>query len=176
MATVSWTGSILSCSTPMLNGTLMICGWSPLTRVLPGMLQALNQFPKRFVERCGHTGFLTPLRDSTIHEVNFRLALGEHILQHAGAMFARSVGALLHELPRIAVQFDSELFCDGFAFRDEVIEELARGRETRGGAVMKKSQGAHRISGSVENELSPLRASCVRESHGIHSRAGKQAG
>src|SRR5215467_13459308 len=162
MATVSWTGSMLSCSTPMLNGTLMIRGWSPLIGILPGMLQALNQFPKRFVERGGHAGFLTPFRDSAVHEIHFRLALGEHILQHAGAMFARSVGTSLHELARIAVQFDSELFCDGFAFRDEVIEELAGGKETRGGAVMEESQGAHGTGGSVENELSPLRTARVR--------------
>src|SRR5262245_6556857 len=123
MATVSWTGSMLSCSTPMLSGTLMICGCSPLPGVLPGMLQALNQFPKRFVQRGGHAGFLAPFRNSAVHEIHFRLALGEHILQHASAMFARSVGTLLHELSGIAVQFDSEFFRDGLAFCDEVIEE-----------------------------------------------------
>ena len=74
--------------------------------------------------------------DGAIHEIDFGLALGENILQHGGTMFAGSVGSFLHQRARIAVQFDAESFGDGFAFGDQIVEQLAGGREASGRAVM----------------------------------------
>src|SRR5919108_1821177 len=123
-ATVSRTGSMLSWRTPMLKGMSMKFGirasrraafgsWladrgeprlyrNVLIGIFPGVLQAFDQFPQRFVQRCGDSDFVAPLYDRAIHKVDLGLALREHILQHAGTVLTRSVGALLHQLARIA--------------------------------------------------------------------------
>ncbi len=60
-------------------------------------------------------------------------------------MFAGSVGAFVNESTRIAVQSDAESFGDGLAFGDQVVEELAGGREASGGAVVEESESADGI-------------------------------
>src|ERR1700689_5334613 len=76
IATVSCTGSMLSCSTPMLNGidimlVFRYATWSryarPLTprssspRIAPRMFQPLDQFPEGFIQRRRHSGLIAPL-------------------------------------------------------------------------------------------------------------------
>ena len=90
------------------------------------MFQPFDQFPQRLVQRSRHAYFFTPMHNRSVHEINFRLPLGEHILQHARPMLAGSVRALLHKLSRIAMQFDSQLLRDRLPFRDEVVEEVLR--------------------------------------------------
>src|SRR5262250_2543997 len=81
MATVSRTGSMLNCRTPMLNGIVMVVRWSPRcivkaddsVRVGPGVLEALDEFPHCAIERRGHTGLLAPFHDRAVHEIDFGL-------------------------------------------------------------------------------------------------------
>src|SRR6266481_325934 len=175
IAAVSCTGSILSCNTPMLNGTVIRARCTPLVRVLPGMFETLDQSPQRLVEGSGHSDFVAPLCDGAIHKINFRLALGENVLEHAGAMFSGRVRAFLDELPGIAVQFDAEPASHGFAFGNQVIKELAGRAESRGCAVMQQRQGPNRICGCVENKFGPLCATGILERNRIHPRAGEKA-
>ena len=109
----------------------------------------------------GTSGLLAPLHDRAIHEIDFGLALGENILQHAGAVFAGSVGAFLHQLAGIAMQFDPKSLGDGFAFGDQIVEKLAGRSEARGGPMMQQRQRANRIGGGVKDELGPLRSTSV---------------
>jgi hypothetical protein len=67
-------------------------------------------------------GFLAPLHDCAVHEINFSLALGEHVLQHRGAVLAGGIRSFLHQGPRIAVQFDTECLGDGLAFGNQIVE------------------------------------------------------
>ena len=73
------------------------------------MLQAFHQCPQRLVQWSWDTHLFAPLHDGPIDKVHFGFASCENILQHAGAMLAGSSGSFLYELPRIAVQFDSQL-------------------------------------------------------------------
>ena len=72
------------------------------------MLETFDQFPHHFVQGGRNSDFLTPFHDGAIHEINFSLTLGQDVLQHAGAVFAGSIGALLHQLSRIAMERDSQ--------------------------------------------------------------------
>src|ERR1700726_4877115 len=84
IATVSRTGSMLSCSTPMLNGidiSQLLAPWLSMSvGIFPRVFQAFDQFPQRLIQRSWHVHFFTPMHDRSIHEINFGLALGEHIL------------------------------------------------------------------------------------------------
>ena len=77
------------------------------------MFQAFHQFPHRLVQRRGHTGLFSPLHDGAVHEIHFRLAPGQHILQHAGPVRAGRVSAFLHQLPGIAEKLDTQLLGHG---------------------------------------------------------------
>src|SRR6266853_3213083 len=109
MATVSCTGSMLSCSTPILKGTVTGVGLLVVVKsngsggVGPGVLQSLDELPECSVEGCGHADLVAPAHDGSIHEVDLGLAFGKNILQHAGRMLARRQGSFLHQLPWIAV-------------------------------------------------------------------------
>src|SRR5215471_6216448 len=109
------------------------------------MFEAFNELPQSFIERCRYACLVTSFRDGAVHEVHFRLPLGEHILQHAGAMLARGACSLLHQSARIAVKLDAERFCDGFAFVDEIVEELPGGSEARCGTMMQQRERSNRI-------------------------------
>jgi len=93
--------------------------------------------PERTVQGGGDADFLAPLSDGAVHEIDFCLTLCQNVLQHAGAVFARGVGAFLNELSWIPVKFDSQLCGDSFALVDQIIEQLTRGSEARGGAMVK---------------------------------------
>src|SRR5258708_1203539 len=176
IAAVSRTGSILSCNTPMLNGTVIPARCTPLVRVLPGMFETFDQSPQRLVERSGHSDSVPPLCDGAIHEINFRQALGENVLEHAGAMFSGRVRAFLDELPGIPVQFDAKPPSHAFAFANQVIKELAGWAESGGCAVMQQRQGPNRICGCVENKFGPLRATSILERNRIHPCASEKTG
>ena len=104
------------------------------------------------------------------------MALGEHVLQHAGVVLAGSVGALFDERARIAMKLDAEGFCDGFALGDEGVEKCARGRQAGGSAVVQQSERANGIGGGVEDELGPLRAARVSERDDMHAAAIEESG
>src|SRR6266481_4269021 len=174
MRTVSCSGSMLSCNTPILKGILIVsislrsrfvraAARGFLGGIAPGILQAFYQLPQRTVERRGHAQFFAAVDDGAIHEIDFGLALGENVLQHAGFVLAGSVGAFLHEGAGIAVELDAERFGDRLAFGDERVEKSAGGRESSGRTVMEKSESADGIGGGVENEFGPLGAASVLE-------------
>jgi len=102
------------------------------------MFQTLDEFTESLVQGSWHADFFAPLHDRTVHEINFRLALGEDILQHAGAMLARGIGALLYQLSRIPMQFDAKLLRYRLALGDHVLEQLSRRRKSRSGSVMQQ--------------------------------------
>src|SRR5467141_3978574 len=172
MRMVSSSGSMLSCNTPILKGIPIVsislrsrfaraAARGFLGGIAPGMLQTLYQLPERAIERRGDPEFFAAVSNGTIHEIHFGLALGENVLQHAGFVLARSVGALLHEGAGIAVELDAERFGDRFSFGDERVEERASGRESTGCPVVEQGESADGIGGGVEDELGPLRAAGV---------------
>src|ERR1700730_11618418 len=121
IATVSRTGSMLSCSTPMLNGIdiVLILRFATclsrarlifrtLPRIAPRVFQPLDQFPKSLIQRRRNTSLLSPLHDRAIHEINFRLALRQNILQHACPMLSRRVRSFLYKCARISVQLNTK--------------------------------------------------------------------
>src|SRR5215472_9141512 len=116
MRTVWSIGSMLSCRTPILRGgirTLRVVVSGSSTKrwglgLSPGMLQALYQRPHCLVKRRWHACFLSVFHDRAIHEINLRLSPRQHILQHAGAVFAWSIGAFPHQRTRIVIQADAE--------------------------------------------------------------------
>ena len=118
----------------------------------------------------------TPLDNRSVHEIDFRLPLGEHILQHARAMLAGSVRALLHQLSRIAVQFDSQLLRNRLAFRDQVVEKMPGRLKARRRAVMQQRERTYGIRGRIEDQLGPLRAASVFQGYCVHSRTRHQPG
>src|SRR5882724_4928030 len=93
MATVSCTGSMLSCRTPILNGMVMkvdsysvrqLPAQPPVFEIqfsvirasvgiLPRMLKAFDQLPHRFVQRGRNSGLLSPLHNRAVHEIHFGL-------------------------------------------------------------------------------------------------------
>src|ERR1700724_816599 len=81
--TVSGTGSMLSWRTPMLNGigisSVLVLSSQFSVRLSPGVLQALDQLPYRFVQRCRNTGLLSPFHNRAVHEIHFGLAFGEDV-------------------------------------------------------------------------------------------------
>ena len=138
------------------------------------MLEAFDQGPHRFVERRGDIMFFSPLHNRAVHEIHFGLPFSEHVLQHAGVVFAGSVRAFLHQGAGIPVELDAHGFCDGFAFGNHRVEKFAGGGEASCGAVMKKSESANWICGSVEDEFSPLSAARVIESDDVEAGAIEQ--
>src|SRR2546428_13714682 len=74
------------------------------------------------------------------------------------------------------MQFDAELASYGFAFGNQVIEELAGRAESCGCAVMQQGQRANWIRGRVENELGPLCATGILQRNRIHSCASEKTG
>jgi hypothetical protein len=72
------------------------------------MFETFDKFPQRPIQRSWHAHFFTPMHDRSIHEIHFRLPLGEDVLEHAGTVLAGSVCALLYKLTRIAMQFNSQ--------------------------------------------------------------------
>src|SRR5258707_3029495 len=151
MATVSCTGSMLSCSTPILKGTvtgvglLVVVKSNGSGRVGPGVLQSLDELPECSVEGRGYADLVAPAHDGSIHEVDLGLALGKNILQHAGRMLARRQGSFLHQLPWIAVQLDAERFGHLLPFRHQVVKQFSGRSEARRAAVMKQGQCSARI-------------------------------
>src|SRR6266436_5864708 len=127
------------------------------------MLESFHQLPEGAIERRRHAHFFAPLGDGAIHEINFSLALGKNVLQHAGFVFARSVRAFLHERAGITVKFNAEGFGDGFSFRNERVKERSGRSESRSGAVMQQGKRANRIRRGVEDEFCPLRAARVAQ-------------
>src|SRR5258708_11810834 len=105
------------------------------------MLEPVRQLPERSVQGGGDADFLAPLSDGAVHEIDFCLALSQNVLQHAGAVLAGGVGAFLNELSWIPMKFDSHLCGNSFALVDQIIEQLTRRSEARGGAM-----GKHRTA------------------------------
>src|SRR5258706_15666199 len=101
------------------------------------MLEPLRQLPERSVQGGGDADFLAPLSDGAVHEIDFCLALSQNVLQHAGAVLAGGVGAFLNELSWIPMKFDSHLCATSFSPVDQIIEQLTRGSEALGGAMVK---------------------------------------
>src|SRR5271165_2546401 len=92
-------------------------------RILPRVFQPFNQFPQRFVQRSWNTCLFAPVHNRSIHKVDLGLPLGKYVLQHAGTVLAGRVGALLHELPGVAVQFDSQGLRDRHTYREAVVKK-----------------------------------------------------
>src|SRR6202795_891675 len=132
-----------------------------LSGIAPGMLQTFDKLPQRAIERSGHAELLATVSDRAVHKVHLSLALGKNVLQHAGFVLAGRVRAFLHERTGIAVELDAERFRDGFAFRDERVEQCTRLRKASGGAVMEQRERTDRIGRSVEDEFGPLCATRI---------------
>ncbi len=86
------------------------------------MLKALDQRPYRFVQGRCHADCFALLHDRAVHEIDFGLAPGKDILQHAGAVLARRVRTFLHQGSRVAMQFYPELPGHGLAFGDQIVK------------------------------------------------------
>src|SRR4029077_15468830 len=125
------------------------------------MLQTFYQLPERTIKRRGHAEFFATLGDGAIHEINLGLALGENVLQHAGLVLAGSVCAFLDEGARIAMELNAERLGNRFSFGDQRVKKRTGGRESSGGAVVKKRERADGIGRGVEDEFGPLRAASV---------------
>ena len=134
------------------------------------MFESFCELPERTIERSRDAHFFTPIGNCAVHKIHFGLALGKNVLEHAGFVFAGSVGAFLHERARIAVKLNAKSFCDGFSFGNERIEKRSSRRKARGRAVVKKGERAHGICRGVEDELGPLGAAGVLQ--GNHAQAG----
>src|SRR5579862_230291 len=91
-------------------------------------------------------------------------------------MLSRRVRAFLYQLPRIAVQSDSQLLGNGFTFGNQIIEQLTGWREPCGGTVVQKRKRADGIGGGIEDELGPLRSTRVGKSDCVHAGASDEAG
>src|ERR1700730_692639 len=107
-----------------------------LSGIAPGMLQTFDELPERAIQRRGHSEFFAGISDGAVHEIDFRLALGENILQHAGFVLAGSIGTFLDKRARIAVELDAESLGNSFAFRDQCVKERSGFRKASGSAVM----------------------------------------
>src|ERR1700682_6723731 len=101
------------------------------------MFETLRQLPERSVQGRGDADFLAPLSDGAVHEIDFCLTLCQNVLQHAGAVLSGGVGAFLNELSWIPMKFDSPLCGNSFTLVDQIVEQLTRGSEARGGAMVK---------------------------------------
>src|ERR1700733_9763499 len=189
IATVSRTGSMLSCSTPMLNGIDIVlilrfvtCSsrarltFKTLLRIAPRMFQPFDQFPKSLIQRRRNTSLLSPLHDRAIHKIDFRLAFRQNILQHAGPMLSRSVRSFLYKRARIAVQFNTKRLRDSFAFLNQIVEQLPGGSKPRRRSMMQQRQRADRIRGGIENQFGPLRAPRILEWNHVHPRSRNKSG
>src|SRR5204862_397526 len=84
------------------------------------------------------------------------------------------VRAFFNERARIAVKLDAQGFGDRFAFREEVVEKHAGGREACSGAMVQQRERADGIRRSVENKLGPLCAACVFQRDDAHATAIQQ--
>ena len=135
------------------------------------MLQTFYELPQRAIERRGHSEFLATVGNGAIHEINFGLALGKNILQHAGFVLAGSIRAFLDESARIAVELDAKCLGDGFALGDQRVEERARLRESGGCAMVEQGESADRIGRGVEDKLGPLSSASVLKGNDFESRA-----
>src|SRR5579859_4405459 len=181
MRMVSSSGSILSCNTPILKGTLIslifLCSRFPaaasrlLGRIAPRMLQALYELPKCAIQWRGHSQSVAAVGNRAVHEVHLRLALGKNVLQHAGLVLTRSVGPFLHQRAGIAVELDAQSLGDSLAFGNQSIEERAGGGESRGCAVMQQCESADRIGRGIEDQLGPLRTAGVLQRYDFQARA-----
>src|SRR3984885_5403808 len=162
ICTVSATGSMLSCNTPIRKGTA-IWFFAPsfrerVLRIRPGMFEAFDQGPHCFVQRCRDSHFLAGFHNRPIHEIDFGDASDKHILQHARIVFAGRIRTFLNESARIAMKRDAERFGDRFALGDEVVEELAGSGKARRRTVMQERERANRICRRIEDKFRPLRA------------------
>src|SRR5580700_9256595 len=182
MATVSRTGSILSCRTPILNGMRIVVRLTPLSiakmgrsvGVGPGVLEPFDEFPQCAIERRGHTGLFAPLHNCTVHEINFGLTFCKNILQHAGTVLSGRVRALLNQLASISMQLNPEGAGDRLPFPDEILEEASGRLEPGSGTVMEQRQRTHGIGRRIKDQLCPLRPTGILQRNRIHTRARHQ--
>src|SRR5437016_14148510 len=93
------------------------------SRVGPGMFEPFDQLPHGPIQGSRHSGLLSPFHNRAVHEVDLGLPFGQHVLQHAGVVLARSACPPFHQLARVAVKFDSQSPGHSFPFRDEVVEK-----------------------------------------------------
>src|SRR5690242_6823015 len=88
MRTVSFSGSMLNCRTPILKGKVMNLHfsegpWRPAFQNLcsrwigPGMFESFDQLPHRAIQRGRHARFFSPFDNRAVHEIHFGLALGQ---------------------------------------------------------------------------------------------------
>ncbi len=132
--------------------------------------------PQRLVQRSRHACFLAPLHDRAVHEIDLGLALGEDILQHAGAVLAGSVGAFLHQRRGSPCNSIPNSFATASPSAIRSFEQLSGGREAGRRAVMQQRERADGIGGGIEDQLGPLRAASVFQGDRIHAGASDQAG
>src|SRR5260370_33111359 len=104
---------MLGCSTPILKGSVIVsiflrsrfaraAAHGFLGGIAPGMLQTFYELPESAVERRWDAQFFAAVGGGAIHEVNFGLALGQNVLQHAGFCRAGGIVTLLSESAGIA--------------------------------------------------------------------------
>ena len=97
------------------------------------MFQALDHLPHRSIQRCGYAGFFSPVDDSAVHEIDFRLAFGEYVLQHAGDVF------------RERSRFFGPEFADPRAIQCRVFSRLLRLQKSNRSATVRLAQNAWRL-------------------------------
>src|SRR5260370_25110303 len=140
------------------------------------MLESSDQLPHAAIERSGDAGFFTTVDNRAVHKIDFGLALGESVLQHAGVVLAGSVCAFFDKSARIAVKLDAESFGHRFALGDEGVEKRVGGGKARGSTMMQQSDRADRIGGGVEDKCGPLRAAPLFERDDVTAASDRESG
>src|SRR5262249_15181895 len=128
MRNVSSTGSMLSCKTPILNGTFAtrFCLLSPRRlRVRPGLLEPLDHGPQGFIQRRGDADLLAPLDNGTVHEVHFGRTPRLDVLKHTGLVLPRRPRPRPDHLAGIVVERDAHGPRHSDTLFDEGVEECA---------------------------------------------------
>lgn len=133
------------------------------------MFESFDQLPHRAIQRGRHARFFSPFDNRAVHEIHFGLALGQHVLQHAGVVLAGGVGAFFDERSGIAVKFNAQGFGNGFAFGDQFVEKCASGREARGRPMMQQRECTNGICRRIENQLGPLGPTRIHERNDMHA-------
>ena len=73
------------------------------------MFEPFDQLPHGAIQGRRNAGFLAPAHNRAVHEIDFGLAFGKNVLQHAGLVFAGRSRALADHVVRIAMQLDPHL-------------------------------------------------------------------